>query len=114
LHDAYQAYSAPPEKSPRGPVSIRFSSADRQAYVYRNGVEIGGAQIGGVDAAFPSGKHVYSPLAATDPDEVTGTRKPERLSFAGQSPAHFQRNRAAVGWPFFRPAAAGLAPYVSI
>jgi hypothetical protein len=68
LHNAYQAYSAPPEKSPRGPVSILFSTADRQAYLYRNGVEIGGAQIGGVDAAFPSGNHVYSPLAATDPD----------------------------------------------
>jgi hypothetical protein len=28
-----------PEKSPEGPVSILFSSADSQAYVYRNGVD---------------------------------------------------------------------------
>ena len=57
-----------PEKSPQGPVSILFSSADRQAYVYRNGVEIGRAQIGGVDATFPSGSYAYAALAATDPD----------------------------------------------
>jgi hypothetical protein len=30
-----------PEKAPKGPVSIIISGADRAAYVYRNGVEIG-------------------------------------------------------------------------
>src|SRR5689334_12754387 len=34
-----------PETSPTGPVSIILSTADQQAYVYRNGIEIGRAAI---------------------------------------------------------------------
>lgn len=53
-----------PEKSPNGPVSIIVSGADRTAYVYRNGVEIGRASIGGVERI--SGTYVYSALARVD------------------------------------------------
>ena len=73
-----------PDKSPQGPVSILFSSADRQAYVYRNGVEIGRAQIGGVDATFPSGSYAYAALAATDSD---GSHQWQALGSANGSPS---------------------------
>ena len=53
-----------PEKSPKGPVSIIVSGADRTGYVYRNGVEIGRTAIGGVERI--SGTYVYSALATTD------------------------------------------------
>jgi len=55
-----------PEKSPSGPVSILFSSAERQAYVYRNGVEIGRAALGGADAGHSFGNHVYAALNQVD------------------------------------------------
>jgi hypothetical protein len=55
-----------PEKSPNGPVSILFSSADRRAYVLRNGVEIGRADIGG--AAGSRGSYAYAALAKVNPD----------------------------------------------
>jgi hypothetical protein len=73
-----------PEKSPEGPVSILFSSADSEAYVYRNGVEIGRAQIGGVDSTFPSGSYAYATLAITLPD---GSRQWQALGSASGSPA---------------------------
>jgi hypothetical protein len=73
-----------PEKSAEGPVSILFSSADSQAYVYRNGVEIGRAQIGGVDVTFPSGSYAYTALAITLPD---GSRQWQALGSASGSPA---------------------------
>jgi hypothetical protein len=79
-----------PEKSPQGPVSILFSSADRQAYVYRNGVEIGRAQIGGVNATFPSGSYAYAAFGGDRSGwqpPVAGTWKRERLSFAGPEDA---------------------------
>jgi L,D-transpeptidase catalytic domain len=55
-----------PEKSPSGPVSILFSSAERQAYVYRDGVEIGRAAIGGPEAGRSFGNHVYAALDQVD------------------------------------------------
>jgi hypothetical protein len=79
-----------PEKSPQEPVSILFSSADRQAYVYRNGVEIGRAQIGGVNATFPSGSYAYAAFGGDRSGwqpPVAGTWKRERLSFAGPEDA---------------------------
>jgi L,D-transpeptidase catalytic domain len=54
-----------PEKAPNGPLSIIVSGADRVAYVYRNGVEIGRARVGGLERL--SGSHVYSALATMDP-----------------------------------------------
>jgi hypothetical protein len=55
-----------PEKSPSGPVSILFSSAERQVYVYRDGVEIGRASIGGPEAGHSFGDHVYAALNQVD------------------------------------------------
>lgn len=55
-----------PDKSPTGPVSILFSSADREAYVFRNGVEIGRASISGSEGA--KGSYAYSALSAVNPD----------------------------------------------
>ncbi len=57
-----------PQAAPTGPVSIVFSSADRRIYVYRSGVEIGRAAIGGADARRSYGNHVYSALDETNPD----------------------------------------------
>jgi hypothetical protein len=58
-----------PEKAPKGPVSIILSSADRAGYVYRNGVEIGRAPVGGFERF--SGSYVYSALATVG---ASGTR----------------------------------------
>jgi hypothetical protein len=55
-----------PEKAPAGPVSIIVSAADRTGYVYRNGVEIGRATIGGVERI--SGTYIYAALAKVDAD----------------------------------------------
>src|ERR1700737_5614538 len=53
-----------PAKAPQGPVSIIVSGADRAAYVYRSGVEIGRAPLGGLERL--SGSYVYSALATVD------------------------------------------------
>jgi L,D-transpeptidase-like protein len=53
-----------PEKAPKGPVSIIVSGKDRAAYVYRNGLEIGRAPVGGLERL--SGSHVYSALRTVD------------------------------------------------
>jgi hypothetical protein len=39
------AYNWQPELSPEGPVTVLISGADRKAYVYRNGLEIGVSKI---------------------------------------------------------------------
>ena len=49
-----------PENAPTGPVSIIVSSADGAVYVYRNGVEIGRAVVGGLGGF--TGWYVYSAL----------------------------------------------------
>jgi hypothetical protein len=49
-----------PEKAPAGPVSIIISSSDRKVYVYRDGIEIGRAPIGGLQGVRLSGTFVYS------------------------------------------------------
>lgn len=53
-----------PEKAPKGPVSIIVSASDREAYVYRNGVEIGRAPVNGLGRI--SGSHAYSATAIMD------------------------------------------------
>src|ERR1700736_6201540 len=53
-----------PDKAPKGPVSIIVSGADRAAYVYRNGVEIGRAPVSGIERL--SGSYVYSALGSVD------------------------------------------------
>ena len=70
-----------PDASPTGPVSVIVSSADKTAYVYRNGVEIGRAGIPNAQAVSPLNDHVFSALQGTDADghlrwvEVTATGK---------------------------------------
>lgn len=53
-----------PEKAPKGPVSIIISGADRAAYVYRNGVEIGRTPVSGVERL--SGSYVFTALESFD------------------------------------------------
>src|SRR5712675_2372897 len=55
-----------PEKAPIGVLSIILSTLDQQAYVYRNGIEIGRAAVSttGLDPGF--GSHVYSALDKFD------------------------------------------------
>ena len=53
-----------PEKAPEGPVSIVLSAADGAAYIYRNGIEIGRAPVGGLQGV--SGSHAFSALEAVD------------------------------------------------
>lgn len=52
-----------PEKSPEGPVSILISSSDKQALVFRNGVEIGVAKVNIDSIATPLGTHAYMAVA---------------------------------------------------
>lgn len=56
-----------PEEVPTGPISIVFTSADKHVYVYRKGVQIGRADLGGPEAGHPFGNHVYAALADTQP-----------------------------------------------
>ena len=53
-----------PEKAPKGPVPIIISGADRVAYVYRNGVEIGRTPVSGVERL--SGSYVFTALDLFD------------------------------------------------
>jgi hypothetical protein len=71
-----------PDKAPAGPLSIILSTSDQQAYVYRNGIEIGRAAVSttGLDRGF--GSHVYSALDKFDPN---GRR--EWISTASFGPA---------------------------
>ena len=71
-------FSWMPEKSDHGPVTILFSSADKQVYVYRNGAEIGRAPF----AHSVRGMHVYSALDGADAE---GKRKWVRVDGAPAS-----------------------------
>ena len=70
-----------PDKSSSGPVSMIVSSADKTAYVYRNGVEIGRAGIPNAQVVSPLNDRVFSALAGVDADghvrwvEVTSAGK---------------------------------------
>ena len=68
-------FSWTPEKSDHGPVTILFTAADKQVYVYRNGIEIGRAPF----ARGVSGMHVYSALDGADAE---GKRKWVRVDGA--------------------------------
>ena len=57
-----------PEKAPTGPLSIILSTADQQAYLYRNGIEIGRAAISTAGLDQHLGSHVYSALDKFDPN----------------------------------------------
>jgi len=53
-----------PEKAPEGPLAIVLSTADGAAYIYRSGVEIGRAPVGGLEGI--SGTHAFSALEKVD------------------------------------------------
>ena len=55
-----------PDNSPTGPVALIVSSADKTAYVYRNGVEIGRAGILNPQVVSPLNDRVFSALQGTD------------------------------------------------
>ena len=55
-----------PEEAPTGPVSIILSTSDQQAYVYRNGIEIGRAAVSTTGLSQDLGSHVYSALNKFD------------------------------------------------
>jgi L,D-transpeptidase-like protein len=57
-----------PEKAPTGPVSIILSTSDQQAYVYRNGIEIGRAAVSTTGLGQDLGSYVYSALDKFDPN----------------------------------------------
>jgi hypothetical protein len=59
-------YEWHPEDAPTGPVSIILSTSDQQAYVYRNGIEIGRAAVSMVGLGQDLGSHVYSALDKFD------------------------------------------------
>lgn len=73
-----------PKKAPRGPVSIILSTSDRQAYVYRDGVEIGRSAVSTGALQGDLGSQVYSALDKIDP---TGRRDwMSTASFGSASP----------------------------
>ncbi len=53
-----------PEKAPTGPLSIIVSSSSHEAYVFRNGIEIGRTRIGKLGSF--AGSYGYSALAKVD------------------------------------------------
>ena len=57
-----------PEKAPTGPLSIILSTSDKEAYVYRDGVEIGRAALNTTGLDQDLGSHVYSALDKFDAD----------------------------------------------
>ena len=71
-----------PDKSPTGPVSVIVSSADKTAYVYRNGVEIGRAGIPNIQVVAPLNDLVFSALRGTDAD---GHLRWAEVSASGES-----------------------------
>ena len=95
-----------PGKAPRGPLSIIFSTADRHAYVYRNGVLIGRARFD--LAGRVRGSHVYSALATFDSagrrewlatTSIGRAKAPDLKAFASRlsiAPAFDAQLRAAV------------------
>lgn len=100
-----------PDKSPTGPVSVIVSSADKTAYVYRNGVEIGRAGIPNPQVISPLSDLVFSALQGTDADDhlqwaqVTATgesKSSESIFLAAQKsglPAAFLGKAKAVITP---------------
>jgi hypothetical protein len=81
---ATPAFLWQPDATPSGPISIVLTSADKSVYVYKKGVEIGHAQIGGPAAGRPYGNYVYEALAQTLAD---GSHPWEMLGSSDGAPA---------------------------
>jgi hypothetical protein len=61
-----------PEKAPTGPVSVILSTSNQQAYVYRDGIEIGRSAVSTDALGKGFGSYVYSAL---DKFDSTGRRE---------------------------------------
>jgi hypothetical protein len=97
-----------PEKAPTGPLSIILSTLDQQAYVYRNGIEIGRAAMLTTGLGQGLGSHVYSALDKFDSNgrlewivtaSFGGVRTPEIRQLANNvniAPEFLEHARAAV------------------
>jgi hypothetical protein len=97
-----------PEKAPTGPLSIILSTADQQAYVYRNGIEIGRAAVSTIGLGQGLGSQVYSALDKFDLNgrrewistaSFGGTRAPDIKELAKRvtiAPEFLEQARAAV------------------
>jgi hypothetical protein len=89
---------------------VIFSSADKQVYVYRNGIEIGRAAIGGADAGRSYGNHVYAALAEKTPE---GDHQWSALGSLDDSPppdVPELRKRLAIPLDFLAPLRAIVTP----
>lgn len=99
-----------PEKAPAGPVSIILSTPDQQAYVYRNGIEIGRAAISTTDLVQGLGSHVYSALDKFGPN---GRREWISTASFGQASAPDIKElakRVAIAPEFLEDARTVIAP----
>jgi hypothetical protein len=98
-----------PEDAPAGPVSIIVSTSDHEAYVYRNGVEIGRAAVSTTGLGQGLGSHVYSAL-----DKFDSNGRPEWISTAsfGRAPAPDVKevvNRVTIAPEFLEHARAAVS-----
>jgi L,D-transpeptidase catalytic domain len=72
-----------PEKAPTGPLSIILSTTDQEAYIYRDGIEIGRASLTATCLDQDLGSHVYSAL-----DKFNADGRREWISTASFGHAH--------------------------
>jgi hypothetical protein len=99
-----------PEKAPTGPLSIILSTPDQQAYVYRNGIEIGRASVSTTGLSQGLGSHVYSALDKFDPN---GRREWISTASFGRARAPDIKelaNRVTIAPEFLEQARAAVSP----
>ena len=98
-----------PEDAPTGPVSIILSTLDQEAYVYRNGIEIGRAAAS-TTGGQGLGSHVYSAL---DKFDSNGRREWISTASFGRALAPDVKevvNRATIAPEFLEHARAAVSP----
>jgi hypothetical protein len=98
-----------PELAPKGPISIIASAPDGKVYVYRNGVEIGRAPVGGIEAVRLSGTYVYSALTTVDSN---GRRDWISTAGVGKKPPNLKdlASRISIEPSFLQDARALITP----
>jgi L,D-transpeptidase catalytic domain len=99
-----------PEEAPTGPMSIILSTLDQQAYVYRNGIEIGRAAASTAGLGQGLGSHVYSAL---DKFDSNGHREWISTASFGRTLAPDVKevvNRVIIAPQFLEQARAAVAP----
>jgi hypothetical protein len=99
-----------PEDAPSGPVSIILSTSDREAYVNRNGIEIGRAAVSTSGLGQGLGSHVYSAL---DKFDSNGRREWISTASFGRALAPDVKevvNRVTIAPKFLEDARAAVSP----